>query len=103
MIAFLSAIMRKTALPTDTHRRHAYVRALQESTTVPLPRADATWPTCLIIAPKTVVGNWARELEVWGWFEVGVLGGGAAVGARAKEERERVLTDFKMGRLDIGM
>ncbi|GLB44628.1 putative SNF2 family N-terminal domain containing protein [Lyophyllum shimeji] len=59
-----------------------------------LPPADATWPTCLIIAPSTVVHNWQREFETWGYFEVGVYNG-------SRKEREPVLQDFKMGRLDV--
>lgn len=71
------------------------------------------WPTCLIIAPSSVVGNWEREFQVvsvrpsflgsgadigdqWGYFEVGMYVG-------APSERANVLRDFKLGRLDVGV
>ena len=81
----------------DEGRRAAHVLSLQNEgiANSDLPPANARWPTCLIVAPKTVVGNWERELQTWGYFEVGVYAG-------SKDTRARVLTDFKMGRLDIG-
>ncbi|KAL1938981.1 hypothetical protein VTO73DRAFT_11134 [Trametes versicolor] len=59
-----------------------------------LPPANADWPTCLIIAPSSVVGNWEREFETWGYFEVGMYIGPPTA-------RASVLTDFKLGRLDV--
>ncbi|KAF8904775.1 P-loop containing nucleoside triphosphate hydrolase protein [Gymnopilus junonius] len=59
-----------------------------------LPKADAKWPTCLIIAPSTVVHNWEREFETWGYFEVGLYTG-------SPKDREPVINDFKLGRLDV--
>ncbi|KAF8331979.1 P-loop containing nucleoside triphosphate hydrolase protein [Cantharellus anzutake] len=59
-----------------------------------LPSANAVWPTALVIVPVSVISNWQRELETWGYFEVGAYTG-------SKETRETVLKDFKLGRLDI--
>lgn len=67
VISFLSAIMRKDGVATDQDRRRNHVSKLQDldawKKRRELPPADATWPTCLIIAPSTVVLNWERELE----------------------------------------
>ncbi|OSD03707.1 hypothetical protein PYCCODRAFT_1490777 [Trametes coccinea BRFM310] len=90
--------MRKRGDSLDMNRRRNHVARLQnkrewkEHRTV--PPADATWPTCLIIAPSSVVGNWEREYETWGYFEVGMYIGTPA-------QRADVLTDFKLGRLDV--
>ncbi|KAI6118485.1 P-loop containing nucleoside triphosphate hydrolase protein [Pisolithus croceorrhizus] len=80
----------------DVDRRRKHVSQLQDrpewADRRTLPPANATWPTCLIIAPSSVVPNWEREFQTWGYFEVGVYTG---------SQREDVLTDFRMGRLDI--
>lgn len=98
VISFLSAIMRKDGVVTDKHRRRNYVSRLQDRKAWKerreLPLADAKWPTCLIIAPSTVVHNWQREFDTWCYFEVGLYNG-------SPKEREPVLHDFKMGRLDV--
>jgi DNA excision repair protein ERCC-6-like 2 len=68
VIAFLSAIMRKHGDNRDIDRRRKHVSALQDEDDWIerriLPPADATWPTCLIIAPASVVRNWEREFKV---------------------------------------
>ncbi|KAJ7619521.1 RAD26-like SNF2 family DNA-dependent ATPase [Roridomyces roridus] len=96
VISFLSAIMKKTGVASDRDRRRNHVSRLQDSRQWKeerkLPPANATWPTCLIIAPKSVVENWAREFEVWGYFEVGKYTGPL---------RAPILEDFKKGRLDV--
>ncbi|EDR09438.1 RAD26-like SNF2 family DNA-dependent ATPase [Laccaria bicolor S238N-H82] len=98
VISFLSAIMRKEGVRTDKHRRRKFVSKLQDGEAWKkrrqLPPANAKWPTCLIIAPSTVVHNWEREFETWGYFEVGMYNGNT-------KEREPVLHDFKLGRLDV--
>lgn len=67
IISFLSAIMRKTGQPVDQDRRKKHVSRLQDSELWKkkrkLPPANETWPTCLIIAPSSVVHNWKREFE----------------------------------------
>ena len=115
VISFLSAIMKKTGDKRDIDRRRKHVSRIQDTSKDwkkrrVLPPANATWPTCLIIAPSSVVGNWEREFETvrailwiisptltvaqWGYFEVGMYVGG-------KNERSEVLHDFKLGRLDV--
>ncbi|KAJ8590655.1 hypothetical protein M405DRAFT_932669, partial [Rhizopogon salebrosus TDB-379] len=98
VISFLSAIMKKHGDERDIDRRRNHVSNLQDGPQWrkrrTLPPANKTWPTCLIIAPTSVVPNWEREFETWGYFEVGSYTG-------SKKEREDVLTDFKMGRLDV--
>ncbi|KAI0337673.1 hypothetical protein BDW22DRAFT_1339232 [Trametopsis cervina] len=90
--------MRKFGDNRDANRRHDHVSRLQDGEDWKrrrsLPTANATWPTCLVIAPSSVVPNWEREFEKWGYFEVGVYGTG-------KEDRSEVLKDFKYGRLDV--
>ena len=67
VISFLSAIMKKFGDKRDSGRRSKRVSELQDGTSWKknrkLPPANAEWPTCLIIAPSTVVHNWKRELE----------------------------------------
>ncbi|KAK0201011.1 P-loop containing nucleoside triphosphate hydrolase protein [Desarmillaria ectypa] len=90
--------MRKDGVVTDKHRRRDHISRLQDGSAWKkrreLPAADAIWPTCLIIAPTSLVLNWARELKTWGYFEVGLYIG-------TKENRRVVLDDFKKGRLDV--
>ncbi|KAJ8516205.1 hypothetical protein ONZ45_g6480 [Pleurotus djamor] len=100
----------------DRKRRHMHVSDLQDGeqwrTKRKLPPANATWPTCLIIAPSSVVPNWERELETvrsdvipvssvpdvpsvkWGYFEVGMCHG-------TPQEQSVALRDFELGRLDV--
>jgi len=98
VISFLSAIMHKHGDERDLDRRHNHISDLQDEKAYRkkgiLPKANAKWPTCLIIAPATVVGNWEREFETWGYFEVGIYNG-------PKDIRKQVIKDFKMGRLDV--
>ncbi|KAF8556760.1 hypothetical protein OG21DRAFT_1553783 [Imleria badia] len=90
--------MKKHGDLRDVDRRRNHVSKLQDGVewkrNRTLPPANAVWPTCLIIAPSTVVANWEREFETWGYFEVGTYTG-------SPTHREGVLTDFKMGRLDV--
>ncbi|KDQ23841.1 hypothetical protein PLEOSDRAFT_1079122 [Pleurotus ostreatus PC15] len=82
----------------DRRRRWRHVSQLQDGAQWKkhrkLPPANATWPTCLIIAPSSVVPNWQREFETWGYFEVGMFHGTPA-------EQEVALHDFELGRLDV--
>lgn len=78
VISFLSAIMRKNGDKRDIDRRRDHVAALQNSVEWrkhrTLPPANETWPTCLIIAPSSVVPNWEREFQTVSYFLS--LGGG---------------------------
>lgn len=62
--------MKKTGLGSDKDRRARHVSTLQDGDEWRrhrrLPPADATWPTCLIIAPSTVARNWEREFATVG-------------------------------------
>ena len=59
--------MKKQGVVTDKNRRRKHVSKLQDRRAwrerKELPPADTTWPTCLIIAPSTVVHNWEREFK----------------------------------------
>lgn len=59
--------MKKQGVVTDKNRRRKHVSKLQDRKAwrerKELPPADTTWPTCLIIAPSTVVHNWEREFK----------------------------------------
>ncbi|KAI0060152.1 hypothetical protein BV25DRAFT_986960 [Artomyces pyxidatus] len=98
VISFLSALMRKSGTPEDNNRRRDYVSRLQDNIEWKeyrrLPPPDERWATALIVVPSSVVGVWEREFIKWGYFEVGVYMG-------EPKEREEVLKDFKMGRLDV--
>jgi hypothetical protein len=107
VISFLAAIMHRTGDASDEGRRRALVSKLQDRlkprkhtsspTLSQLPPADAHGPTCLIIAPVTLVDNWARELETWGWFEWAKY-----TSSTSRGDRDDVRRDFVLGRLDIG-
>lgn len=48
-----------TGTTEDKHRRKKMVQASDKA-----PSSPTDWgPTCLVISPKSVVGNWAREIE----------------------------------------
>ncbi|KAI0030843.1 P-loop containing nucleoside triphosphate hydrolase protein [Vararia minispora EC-137] len=99
IIAFLSAIMHKIGTPADIGRRKKYVdedvmERKEWKDRREVPPADERWATALVVAPSSVVGVWDREFSKWGYFEVGVYTG-------THEEREQILRDFKLGRLDV--
>ncbi|KAI0695319.1 P-loop containing nucleoside triphosphate hydrolase protein [Cytidiella melzeri] len=90
--------MGKVGDSRDANRRLDHVSKLQDGESWKkrrsLPAANTTWPTCLIIAPSSVVPNWEREFHKWSYLEVGVY-------ANGKQERSQVLQNFKYGRLDV--
>jgi len=59
--------MKKTGTARDIDRRRNKVSRLQDGSrwkkNRQLPPANKYWPTCLIIAPSSVVPNWEREFE----------------------------------------
>lgn len=59
--------MRKSGVISDKNRRRKHISNLQDleawTERRELPPPNSMWPTCLIIAPSTVVHNWERELE----------------------------------------
>ncbi|PWN22284.1 hypothetical protein BCV69DRAFT_281288 [Microstroma glucosiphilum] len=88
VIGFLSAIMGKTGREQDLDRR---IKASRASRFAAGTRANDIWPTCLVLCPQTVTGNWLKELETWGYFEVAHYGTGQSDPLQA----------FKRGRLDV--
>lgn len=58
-------------------------------------KATDLGPTALVIAPASVVENWARELATWTYLSV-------AIYKPSTERQHEVLKAFKRGRLDIG-
>ena len=67
VIAFLTAIMRKHADKRDKNRRGRRAKELafqgHDMKNGTWPKANAEWPTCLIIVPPTLLDNWQRELR----------------------------------------
>ncbi|KAI6143111.1 hypothetical protein BKA82DRAFT_4017843 [Pisolithus tinctorius] len=105
VISFLSAIMKKYGDTRDIDRRRKHVSQLQDrpewAERRTLPPADATWPTCLIIAPSSVVPNW--ELGILrGWGVHGIPERGCP--RRLQDGRLDVvvvITSFDLARRDI--
>ncbi|KAF7315051.1 RAD26-like SNF2 family DNA-dependent ATPase [Mycena indigotica] len=102
VISLLSAVMKKSGHKTDRERRRNHVMELQDGPQWAkhrkLPPANEKWPTALIIAPSSVVYNWDREFEKWGYFEGKI----SVVHIGPEQQRREVLEDFKLGRLDVG-
>ncbi|EJD42961.1 hypothetical protein AURDEDRAFT_167909 [Auricularia subglabra TFB-10046 SS5] len=92
VISFLCAIMQKHNDRRDIGRREKFVAERPYSDARIDVEAITKWPTALIAAPATLVGNWERELETWGHFEFGVYTG---------NERRAILRKFQLGKLDI--
>lgn len=67
VISFLSALMRKSGMPSDKERRRKRVSQLQDSIewreSRKLPPPDDKWPTALIVTPSSVVNVWTREFD----------------------------------------
>jgi SNF2 family DNA or RNA helicase len=67
VIAFLTAIMNKRADKRDKNRRGRRAKELafrgHDMKNGSWPKANAEWPTCLIITPPTLLDNWQRELR----------------------------------------
>lgn len=58
-------------------------------------KATDLGPTALVIAPASVIDNWAREFDTWTYLSVGVY-------RPANEKDHRVLKHFRRGRFDVG-
>ncbi|GAA5862724.1 hypothetical protein JCM3774_001897 [Rhodotorula dairenensis] len=90
-IAFLAGIMGKTGRrKTDKERRKQAVQDRQWNGEEFKP--SDLGPTCLIVCPASVIENWARELETWGYFEVGIYN---------RDRKRQVMKQFDRGYLDI--
>lgn len=88
--AFLAAIMGKEGGSRDTRRR---AEAIQTGRLDRRGKADSIWPTCLILVPKSLTGNWISELNTWGYFEHERFGSGS--------EHQDTLYRFQQGYFDI--
>ena len=51
--------------------------------------------SALVIAPASVVENWARELDTWTYLTV-------AIYKPSSERQNEVLKSFRKGRVDVG-
>ncbi|GAA5907695.1 hypothetical protein JCM6882_008950 [Rhodosporidiobolus microsporus] len=92
VIAFLSAVMGKEGFKKhDADKRKKAVNELK--------RGDVVSPselgkTCMINCPASVVRNWEREFQTWGYFEVSIYGG-------SKREKKYCLDRFDKGYYDV--
>ncbi|GAA5874343.1 hypothetical protein JCM1840_001353 [Sporobolomyces johnsonii] len=92
-VAFLSAVMGKKGFKKfDASKRKDAVHALANDERIDSP--EDLGPTCLIACPASVVANWAREFETWGYFDVAVYAG-------SKQQRREVLERFNRGYVDV--
>ncbi|KAK9470923.1 P-loop containing nucleoside triphosphate hydrolase protein [Dipodascopsis tothii] len=78
--AFLAAAFGKSGHRADSKRMRA-MRA-----------ADRWYPRVLIVCPGSLLANWQRELETWGWWTCGIYHG---------TDRADVLQTAAAGRLEI--
>ncbi|KNF03799.1 hypothetical protein PSTG_02894 [Puccinia striiformis f. sp. tritici PST-78] len=72
VIAFLSAVMGLQGTPDEKHRRKTAINKLPSSRAY---KPSDLGPTCLVICPNSVIDNWSREIQTWGYFEHATLGG----------------------------
>ncbi|GAA5964461.1 hypothetical protein JCM21900_002382 [Sporobolomyces salmonicolor] len=92
-VAFLSTVMGKKGLKKfDASKRKDAVHALANDERINSP--EDLGPTCLIACPASVVHNWAREFETWGYFDVAIYAG-------SKQQRREVLERFNRGYVDV--
>ncbi|KAJ3289583.1 hypothetical protein HDU79_003937 [Rhizoclosmatium sp. JEL0117] len=70
VIAFLSAVTHKTGIPDEKNTRKLMHRngRLQQMERSEIFRA-------LIVCPTSVIYNWERELDTWGYFSTGIFHG----------------------------
>lgn len=74
-------------------RRLEYLSNLENA--VSFEKASDLGATALVIAPASVVENWARELDTWTYLTV-------AIYKPSHERQNKVLKSFRRGRLDVG-
>ncbi|KAK6340209.1 hypothetical protein TWF730_001975 [Orbilia blumenaviensis] len=84
VIAFLTAAFGKTGDARDSRR----MRRMRDR------RPDEWYPKVLIVCPGTLISNWVRELETWGWWQVYAYHG-------AKGAKEDALRAARTGYLEI--
>ncbi|KAL2118443.1 hypothetical protein VTJ04DRAFT_8103 [Mycothermus thermophilus] len=79
--AFLTTAFGKTADERDAKRMRKMRRA-----------GDYWYPRVLIVCPGSLIPNWKKELNRWGWWHIDVYHG---------EDKEAVLQAARSGRLEI--
>ncbi|KAF3916069.1 hypothetical protein ABW21_db0207510 [Orbilia brochopaga] len=84
VIAFLTAAFGKTGDARDARR----MRKMRDE------RPGEWYPKVLIICPGTLISNWMRELDTWGWWQVFAYHG-------TKRAKEDALTAAQTGYLEI--
>jgi hypothetical protein len=87
VISFLAAIMRHRCTPEEEGRRMTLSHGQVDDD-------GDLGPTALVIAPASVVDNWAREINTWTYLT-------AETYIPAQEKTRRLLKDFRRGRVDI--
>lgn len=79
IIALIAAVQGKSGLEeTDIPNN----RCRKKGVTGELDGGAVPYLPCLVVCPKSVIGNWKKELDVWGYFLVDMLdcsGGGGRV------------------------
>ncbi|KAK9899632.1 hypothetical protein P389DRAFT_164661 [Cystobasidium minutum MCA 4210] len=92
VISFLAAIMGHRCTEAEEGRRLELLNDIGNARRI--EKATDLGPTALVIAPASVVENWARELATWTYLSV-------AIYKPASERTHQVLKAFKRGRLDV--
>ncbi|GAA5858616.1 hypothetical protein JCM8547_001393 [Rhodosporidiobolus lusitaniae] len=92
VIAFLSAVMGKTGYKKDDADRRK--RSINSGDHAGIHKPSDLGATCLIICPSSVVGNWEREFQTWGYFDVAILAGD-------KKKKREILQRFDRGYVDV--
>ena len=92
VIAVLSAVFDKTGTEADQRNMRTRWR-LSNSGDVNSASSSGMQRPCLIVCPKTVVDNWVKEFEKWGFFKVDVL----QTGRPKAHEAEDILLRAKQG------
>lgn len=86
VVAFLAALFGKTGTIKDRSSRSF----LQN---------NKGRKRALIVSPASVLYNWERELQTWGWFDIGIVHGSGtelAIKKMGNEKFELVLTTYEM-------
>ncbi|KAL7273356.1 hypothetical protein RUND412_003791 [Rhizina undulata] len=83
VIAFLTAAFGKTGDERD-RKRMRKVRT----------QGNRWYPKVLVVCPGSLISNWQREFDVWGWWVVSVFHG-------LKEQKEEALDAARAGRLEV--
>ncbi|KAJ3109129.1 hypothetical protein HK100_003336 [Physocladia obscura] len=95
VISFLAAVLQKTGHPDEKLTRKQLHRKGQ------LHQSDPSIFRALIICPTSVMHNWERELDTWGYFTTGIFHGVSRRDTLVKAQEgllEVVITSFATAR-----